>query len=664
MAVYADGMFEGCTWYLAHEHDKQAHEYLLGLVGEMRRRQSTLLDNTRKCISMFQFGGDCRNLDDTQEPPLEEAALTYNAAQNAIETVHSKVMKAQIAPMPLTMGGGYLSRHRAKQLGKAIEGVLEENHGDEVENDVVMDALVTSHGAGAAKVFERAGRVVVEHVPIEDLWFDEAEVRRRKPRCAFHIPADGVDKFVALEEWARDGDDYPGLVGTVAERRAAILKASTRGTATWRATSGSPAAAHRIDVYEAWHLPSGPVEYEEGEDGERKAKHDGRHVVCVEGATLIDEPWDSDRFPFVLYVPRKRRRHILGLSLMTALVPSQREYEKLTKKIQHAHQKLGMSGLIAHKDAKINVREFEAGTYGAGFVAEYEGQMPPVPFVPEPVAQGTYAYAESVPRHMLERNGISTLSASSQLPSGLQQASGKALQVFEDFESERLMPYHRERERFKVALSWLIVETARRIVDRGDSLKTKTQGKKGLESVDWKEVLLDRDDFEIRVFPVSELAKHPSAKFAQLTELLNAGAITVEQFRRLYGLPDLEAENDLDAADTDVIDMALELIVVKGKYVSPEGFDNLDLAIQRAGKFYNLCRVREVPDDRLRAIQDWIADATHLKQLAIDEANAAAAAAAPPPMPGAPLDGGGMALPEGPLPGMEVPPGQIPPMAA
>ncbi len=665
------GTVDDCAWYLATARGQKAGPRLVALCREMAREHSQLITNTDKCIAVFQWGGDAKDLEPGEHSPIEENLIAFNAAQNAVETVHSKVIKARIAPMPLTNGGGYLERHRAKQMGKAIEGVLDENDADAIEEDVVMDALVTDHGAGAIKVIERDCDIGIQHLPVEDVWFDEAETRHRTPRCCYHVPREGMDKFVAIEEYANPKHDgLPGWVGTAEQRRQAILRASQKVEA-WRARKTSTSATYRVDIFEAWHMPSGEVEeydeeYDDEETGERKKRkayrHDGRHVVSVDGedGTLIDEPWDGKRFPILLYVPRRRRRHVWGLSLMRDYIAPQREYEKLTKKIQHQHQKMGMSGWLAGKDADINVRELTAGTFSAGFLVEYSSQVPPQPIVVEPVAQGTYAYADSIPRNMLERKGISTLAAASQLPAGLQQASGKALQVFEDFEDVRLLPYHRERERFKVALSWLIVDAAERIVARKGSYKARYRGKHGIEEVDWKDVLMDRESFVLKVFPVSQLSKQPAAKFAQLTEMLNAGAITVEQFKRLYELPDLEAENELDSSDTDIIDRNMDIMVTTGRYMSPEPFDNFDLIIQRAGKFYNLCRQQEVPEARLKLLRNYIEDTKSLKEQIAAEQAAKAAAAAPPPMPGPP----GMAPPDGPLPGMP-PPGPPPmPMAA
>jgi hypothetical protein len=648
------GVTDDCTWYLAGARGEKAGPRLVSLCRLIANEQSVLRSNSEKCMAVFQWGGDAIGALPGEHFPIEDNLITFNAAKNCIETVHAKICKSRIAPMPLTEGGGYLERQRAKEMGQALEGVITDNDGDQLEDEMILDALTTDHGAGAMKVVECYDTIKLQHIPIEDVWYDEAEVRQRQPRSMYHVPLDGWDKYVAIETFAADDDDHPGLVGTAEERRKAIIAAASRPE-SWRARKRTN-ASERVDIYEAWHLPSGDVheveeEYEETDEetGEMRTgkrmvcKHDGRHTVAVDGpnGTLIDEPWDGEGgFPIVTYTPRKRRRHVLGMSLMRDLIAPQREYEKLTKKIQNQHQKMGISGFCVRRGDELDTRELETGTFAGGVIVE-TNEQPPVPLVTEPVAAGTYAYADSIPRNMLERNGISTMSASSQVPAGLSQASGKALQVFDDAEDVRLLAYHRERAVFKIKLSWCIAATARRIVERVGSYKVPYESKKGIVSVDWKNALLDKGKFKIRVFPVSELSKNPAAKFAQLDQLMDRGAITIDQFKRLFDLPDLEAENETDLADQDIIDRTLDIMVTRGRYMSPEPFDNLDLIIQRAGKFYNLCRQQEVPPARLQLVRDYIVDAKGLKEQA-EEAAAAKAAAMPmgaPPM-GPPPDGG------------------------
>lgn len=661
----SDSQFSDCTWFLAKARGRKAHDYLNGLTEEMRRNQGTLLENTRKCIAIYQWGCTAENVADHEDPVLDEGTNAYNAAQNVVETTHSKVCKSRILPMPLTEGGGYLQRHQAKKIGQALEGEFDKHEVDQIKEDVVMDALVTAHGAGAIKVSaSRSGKLMVQHVPIEDVWFDAAETRYRKPRCCYHVMP--IDKFVVLEEY---GKHDPALEGTAEERRAAIIKSASHQRSLQIVTGSiSPT---QIEVVEAWHLPSGDCDddeagesdAEEAAEGEEpKPKHDGRHVIVIAGCTLLDEPWDGVSFPIEFYTPRKRRRSIWGLSMMYDLVAPQREFEKLTAKVQNAHQKLGVNGWTASRQSNVNAREIVAGTNAAGFVVEFDGQVGPQPLVVEPVSQGTYAYKDSIPRDMMQHKGVSALSASSQLPSGLQQASGKALQVFEDFESERLLPYHREMERWTMRVAWLIVRTAHAIVQGGKKLGVRYRGKYGSEVLDWADVLpKNLDDLVMRVFPVSQLSKQPAALFAQLTELLNAQAITVEQFKRLFDLPDLEAENQLDTADTDILDRNMDIMITTGRYLSPEPFDDLNLLISRAGKMINLCRTQDVPEERIKLIHDYIEDAKALQEEIAEEerkkqADAAAKAAAEnPPMGGPPMGGA-------PPPGMGMP--GAPPMAA
>ncbi len=606
-----------------------AHDYLMPLYEEISAQQETLYDNTKRLISVFQWGyrastAAMGNSVDT-DVPINEDMNTYNAAQNAVETLHSKICKSQIIPMPLTEGGGYLQRKRAEKLGHALEGEMEENLCDQIKEDVVMDALVTSHGAGCARVYSDQGRIKCEHVPIDDIKFDPCELRYRKPRSLFHERV--VDRFVVL---AKYGKRDARFAGDVADRRRAILACPAA-----QVTAGtSRRSRDQIMLLDAYHLSSGGCDndIEDGDElvdddegtGEHGAEHDGRYVVCIKGADLVDEPWERDHFPYQFFVPRKRMRSVWGMSLMFNIAPNQMEYEKLSLRIQLAHKKMGGTHMVAPRSANVDLRDLDNGQ---GTFIDYDGQTEPHEWNPAPVHPETIGYHDRIPRDMRANAGISDMSTQSQVPAGLSQASGKALQVFEDVEDGRLLPYHRELDRWTIGLCWLFVEEAADLVANDTSYKARYRGKGELELVDWKDVLVDREKMVIKVFPVSALSKSPAAKFAQLTEMLNAGAITVEQFKRLYGMPDLEAESELDAADVDIIDQNLDLMVVKGRYLSPQPFDNLALCVERGGKFYNLRRQDEnIPEARLKLIQNYIADA----QALMDQAKAAAA---PPPMP-------------------------------
>lgn len=587
-----------CLWWNAHQHPgMDAGKLLIGLIQEIERDSSVLSDNTRRLISAYEYGtmaADSVSGSPTRDFPLNEGDLYFNIARNFVETKAAKLCKSRIRPMVMTDGAGYLARRRSRMVDKAIEGEFQRCKIDEIRNDVVTDSLVTDHAVGVAKVYSVDGCIHIEHVPVEDIRFDHKEVRHRSPRSMFQVHV--LDKYVACER-------FP-------EHREIIMLSAGAG----QDEDNDTISAGRVRIWEAWHLPSS------------KNGKDGRHTIAVDMGTLLDEEWTRDRFPFAIYCPRPRRRTIWGLSMMRDLIGGQREHERLTKKFQEAHDTMGMSGFIASRDAQIDSREI---SNVPGLFIEYNGQNQPSTFTPQPVHSDQYGYRSSIVEQMSMVTGVSQLSAQSQLPAGLQQASGKALQIYEDFESERLSPEHQAQERWFIDLSWLIIHEAHDLCERDPGYTARYKEKGYYRKIKWKDVLRDLENFDITVYPVSQLAKSPAAKFAQLQELLQAQAITIEQFRRLYDLPDLESELNIDTADTDVIDMNLDMIVLEGANIQPEPFDDLKLLITRAGKFYQLCRQQQVPEDALERLRDFIESARLMleDEAAKEEAKIAAAQA-------------------------------------
>ena len=76
-----------------------------------------------------------------------------------------------------------------------------------------------------------------------------------------------------------------------------------------------------VQIYEAWHLPSGV----------RGAKNyqAGRHVIGIDGATLLDEEWTKEYYPFRWLLWTKRRTGMWGQGLAAEIVGIQLEINQL-----------------------------------------------------------------------------------------------------------------------------------------------------------------------------------------------------------------------------------------------------------------------------------------------------------------------------------------------
>ncbi len=117
--VYTDA-----TWFLAHRQDAAAGPRLIQLCREMSRRQTQLIENTEKCMAVFEYGGDALNLQPGDPYPVEETLLTFNRAQNIVETAYSKIIKSRISIMVLSEGGGLpaasaVERSQQRHRGRA-----------------------------------------------------------------------------------------------------------------------------------------------------------------------------------------------------------------------------------------------------------------------------------------------------------------------------------------------------------------------------------------------------------------------------------------------------------------------------------------------------------------------------------------------------------------
>lgn len=646
--------YQSTTWWNAHLKGEEPHLTLIGHIRGLRSKQATRYTNMRKMNAIYEWGFKAASYDAADEQPLSEYANASNASASVINTVHAKVFKNKLVPLPQTTGGGALSRARAEDLGKALDGLYEENNVDVQEEDAGYDMLIC--GLGFLKTYTEFGRAKSRFVPADDMTMDDAEGRYRSPRSMFE--SQRVDRYQALAIY---GGDEEWLHGDRDHRRQMILDCKQAMT-----DGGAQASVDQIEVHEAYHLPSGP---DEG---------DGRMTVVIDNCTLVDVEWKRPRFRHHQMMAIPRRRNSWGLSMMHDLAAPQKEYEWSTASIQKSNHKMGGSHFLSHNDDGLTERDLDNDR---GTLWKWQGQHPPREFNPAPCNPQDYEYNKGIPDSMFARFGISRMSARGEIPAGMTDASGKALQVFDDIEGESLRPYHAARQRLHRALAQGFIDEMRDLLENEETKEYKVTytGKNAIEMVDWKQVIMDEQDFVLTVPAINALSQSPSARYEQLASRLNAGSLSMEQFKRLDGNPDIQAENALDTADEDIILRNLDIMVVKGRYLAPQSFDNLELYITVAGKFYNLERAKETPDARLQLIRDAIAEA-----MALDAAKKAGAAGPPPGMapppggpPGPPPPGMGPPPPGGPPPpdagppppdmagpAPAAPPGGPPPMAA
>ena len=596
------------AWWLLHQNNEDPANAVVGAINSIRNESAYRRQMWTRAAEVYgtdlkMFGMPIRNVWDER--------VSFNVARNAIHTMQAKLARQMPLPSTLTVGGDFLQRYRAKQLDRFLHGAFYAASYAKAYPQLLLDVLV--FGVAACKVYVQDGAIQMERVPIFDLLVSDAESRYGTPRCLYHRCY--MDRSVVLEAFGGDEED---LYGTENERKKAVLSAPRPADddSTYMNTSRY---SDQILVYEATHLASGPN------------ATDGLRVIALSTGTLATVPWKrTANFGFGFLRLNTDLAGFYGPSMALELAAAQDEYDKLSNKIQIAHDLMGGSHIMV-----------QAGTLGktkidndVGTIIEYQGAKPDV-FNPQPVHPDTYAYKDMIAQNMLRYQGISELSAQSLLPAGLRQASGHALRVYDDMEDSRFRVAHEAVRQFHVELGWLIVDACEEAAENGEEVEILAPGQGALERINWSDVRMDRKEYTLRCEPISALSQSKAALLQETLELVDRKIITDRRIvADMLNLPDIDATRDLETADVDVVDKACSLILRGLDYPDPDKRLLLDVAYDRARKHYNKARVDGVPEERIAALDEYLSKIEALiaqMQAEAREAQAEAQAAAQPP---------------------------------
>lgn len=566
---------------------------------------------------------------------MRQPRLTFNIIHSLCQAATSKIAKHKPAVSFLTEGGTYSQKRKSKLFGKLIQGQFYSMRLYPIAQKAFLDACIT--GTGVIKYYNEFGKILAERVSANEITLDPTEAEYgATPRQLFQTKR--VSRHVLAEM-------YP-------EKKDQIMEAEEHKEEDF---SADQRHSDMVECHEAWHLPSGP-----------DAK-DGRHVICISSATLVDEPWEKDYFPFTFIRWTEDPMNFWGNGLAKEIKGIQVEINKLLARIQE-QMHLATPKVFIEDTSKIVTSHLNNRVFGA---IRYRG-TPPQFFVPRAVSGEMFAHLDRLVERAYEMTGISQLAAQSKKPVGLE--SGRALREFSDIESERFMVVGQAYEQMFLDATEQIIDLIRDAHIDGDPYTVASFDKKsGLEKVKWADISLEDDEFVIQVKPIGSLPQTPSAKLASVNEMMLNGLFSKEEAHRLLDFPDLEKANSLKTAYIEIIDKVIEEIVESGRYTAPEIYMNLEFGITRVQQAYTLAVLDDVPHPKLELMRRWMSQANELlvQRKAPEPAPTPGAAmglspelagAMPPGMPiAAP-----MGLPPGIAPGMPpggplAPPGGLPP---
>ena len=494
----------------------------------------------------------------------DDMRMRLNVTQSMIDTITSKIGKNRPRPMYLTEGGDYTLRTKAKMMGRMMEGLFLQSKLYDIMPKIFQDSCIFD--LGVLKIYQENGKIYVERVFANEILWDMDDALYGEPQSLYQVKK--VHKSYLLDRFSGFSSEINNLLGGKQEENP---------------------DSELIECVEAWHLPTSP------ESG------DGRHVICIEGVTLLDEEYTRTQFPFLFLKWSDSIVGFGGISLAEQLYPVQKEINSLCIRIQQSMHLLSVPLVFIQAGSKVAPSHIRNQP---GTIIHYNGQ-PPVVYTPQAVHPEVFNHLDRLYQRAYEISGISELSATGKKPAGLE--SGAALRIYHDIETERFILIGRRYESAFMSAAEHYFDLAEEIVAEQGSFPVQTTYRREMTKVDFEKIRMARDEFILEPFPVSILPSLPAGKLQTVQELINIGVIDKkEQITRLLDFPDLNSVSQVyEAAEADV-EWRISKILDEGEYVGPEPYMDLNLAKQRFQLAYLEARQKGVEPEKIALLDEFI----------------------------------------------------------
>jgi hypothetical protein len=573
-----------------------------------------------------------------------------NVVKPIVDTVVARLSKRRPMPQFKVDNADWSLKRKAKQYRQFIVGEMMESDFESLSPQALRDGCI--EGNGITHIDDGDDDVFAERVYRDELLIDPRETKYGKPWQLMRVMRVARDVLAAK---------YPKHEAAINAAPSSVRRPNESQDEPDLQQSGS--LDDYVDVIIAHRRPT-------GRDGD-----DGRRAAVIDGATLLFEKWECERFPYAVFRYASPTRGYWGRGLVRDLADIQHRINCIVRDVQMNIEAVGKGSYLVNEAFDIPV---EMMTGKAPFKFMYRGPQPPNWQAPAPVSGQTLQLLEFFMRQAYELTGVSQAQASSKSSLGL-GASGVALDTQYDIESERFAMVERQYTTYRLDAAQLYLDAACRVAKarkeaegekKSKAYVTTWRGKDRIARLDYDEVEMDAEQYRLELEPVSFVPDTRAGKLSAAQELTAAGIIPQWLAASLFDEPDLQRAQMFNLAGYWNQERIMEELGDPDKpFITPEPYHDLTIAKKMAVAYVNYAECEGAPEEVITRYRQYADMVTELKG-GIADPNAMPppmdpAMAGAPPMPGAdPMAAmGAPPMPVGMPPG--APPGAPPiPMAA
>ncbi len=506
--------------------------------------------------------------------------LSLNVTASCIDTLVSKITQNDPSIAYVTNGADWKLQRQAKDLQKFVQGRFQAEKAPQNFKAMLMDACVS--GTGLLHFKFKGDRVVMENIKPHEVIYDWVEAQYGNPQDVHIIKL--ISKFKLAEDYLESID---------------IIKDAPLADQLYGLTPYNRSCVLMIESYNLY------------------AK---RHTVCLQNGCLLDEVWQLEdaygncALPLVTMNYKDACRQWYGIGIGEELRTIHDELNYMLRMAQEITRLCSVPITYVPRSAGIIESQFDNSV---GKLVYFDGMQIPVSAVlgEPPISlfqqiQNYFAWAYQIA-------GISEMSASSESPKHLD--SGRAIQTMWQIESTRFATISKNYTNAIIKANDLMIAMSKVLAKNGVVQKANFYGMKLSRQIDFDDVNLDRDQFDIQAYPVDNLPNEPAGRLSYVQDLINLGMENPLTARRLLNLPDVEQDTMFETSMTDyVMEQIYECVQGNPQLLHPQM--DLNVAVPLITKAYFFYKNRGLEDDKLLVLQSFL-DAANAELAAQQQRN-------------------------------------------
>lgn len=563
---------EVSPWITEDDPSKSLIGYMKQLLSAQTGR---LFDNLRmmSLYANYDFMSEYQRGNTSQMVGMPRMA--DNQVKKHTDTLVGKLVQANSRIKMLTTMGDMDLWNKARKRENALAGEWARMGFFREAQKVANDGIVC--GTGALKLFisDDGERIDCQRVFPNELFVDDMESLYGMPRKMYQM------RYVAKDTLAAQFPD----------KAQAVLHATAATPPTFGWTRFQRGM---VEVVEAWALPVG--------------ERPGRHVIVTSGGCLVDEEWNEQWFPFVVFKPYDLPLGWYGQGLVCQVYETQAALNKMLN-IMETGARLAIAPFwVVAEGSTINARHL---SNIPGHIVETAGAEPKWVTNP-PFHQAAPAYCQMLRQEIADMFGNSQMDTGGDPTGQVRLDSKRALKEYQDIGSSRITTLiERWSNDFFIDAADRTMMLAGRIAKAKGAypVLVKDSLKKAVQ-LDWADLDMDKDAYIITPAPTNVFSANPSARLDQLTEMMQAGLITQKQAQRqMQGSRDIDAMLGEASATEDDLDDLIEGFVERGEYRAPTSLQDLQRGLVRVANAYLQYRARGLEEERLALMEQWLEEA-------------------------------------------------------